>query len=306
MPLVSVALSTYNGERHLREQLDSVLAQAGVELEVVAVDDGSRDGTPAILDEVAARDGRLRWSRNPRNVGPTRSFERAIALCSGDFIAPCDQDDLWRPHKLQRLLAAIGEADLAYGDSAYVDAQGRACGRRVSDDTRMLEGGDPLAFLFANSVSGHAALLRRECALRAMPYPAAGYHDWWLALNAAGGRGVRYVDEVLVDYRRHDGAYCGMGGVATRRDDWLGIRRALVDAYARRGGRGREAVAALASALDRAAAGEGVASLARVLWAHRGSWPRRSGVAALDTLALGLRLARKLQRARRHIAGVPG
>ncbi|MFZ5657860.1 MAG: glycosyltransferase family 2 protein [Pseudomonadota bacterium] len=306
MPLVSIALSTYNGERHLRDQLDSVLAQAGVDFELVAVDDGSRDGTTAILNEYAARDGRLRWSRNPRNLGPTRSFERAIALCTGEFIAPCDQDDVWLPHKLQRLVEAIGEADLAYADSAYVNAEGRSCGRRISDDTRMLEGCDPFAFLFANSVSGHAALVRRDCALRAMPYPAAGYHDWWLALSAAGGRGVRYVDEVLVQYRRHDGAYCGMGGVTTRRDDWLGIRRALVDAYARRGDRGREAVAALSAALQRAAAGDGTAPLARELWAHRTSWPRRSGLPGLDALALGLRLRRKLRRSVRDLARVPG
>lgn len=306
MPLVSIALSTYNGERHLREQLDSVLAQAGVDFEVVAVDDGSRDGTTAILEAYATRHRRLRWSRNPRNLGPTLSFERAISLCGGDFVAPCDQDDIWLPHKLAQLVEAIGEADLAYADSAYVNAEGRPCGRRVSDDTRMLEGRDPLAFLFANSVSGHAALVRRDCALRAMPYPAAGYHDWWIALNAAGGRGVRYVDEVLVQYRRHDRAYCGMGGVTTRRDDWLGIRRALVDAYARRGDRAREAVAALSAALQQAAVGDGMAPLVRELWAHRTSWPRRSGVPALDAVALGLRLRRKLRRSGSDLARAPG
>ena len=139
-----------------------------------------------------------------------------------------------------------------------------------------------------------------------MPYPSAGYHDWWLALNAAGGRGVRYVDEVLVRYRRHDGAYCGMGGVATRRDDWLGIRRALIDAYARRGHRDREAVEVLAAAIDEVARGEGVAQLVQALWTHRASWPRRTGVPALDALMLGLRLQRKLRRSARDLAGVPG
>ena len=79
MALVSVALSTYNGERYLREQLDSVLAQVGVELEIVAVDDGSTDGTRSILDEFAARDARPRWSANPANLGPTRTFERSSA-----------------------------------------------------------------------------------------------------------------------------------------------------------------------------------------------------------------------------------
>jgi hypothetical protein len=97
-----------------------------------------------------------------------------------------------------------------------------------------------------------------------------------------------------------------MGGVTARRDDWLGIRRALVDAYARRGDRDRDAVAALSAAIDDAARGEGAARLARALWTHRASWPRRSGVPAIDALALGMRLRRKLRRIGPDVAGVPG
>lgn len=296
MPLVSVALSTYNGARYLREQLDSVLSQEGVDFEVVAVDDGSTDATPAILDDYSARDSRLRWSPNPRNLGATRSFERAIASCRGDFVAPCDQDDVWLPAKLRTLLAAIGDADLAYGDSLYVDAGGHPCGRRVSQDTRMLEGRDPLAFLFANSVSGHACLVRRDCAVAAMPYPAGAYHDWWLALNAAGRGGVRYVDAPLVHYRRHDAALSGMGHVAGKGEDWLAIRWALVAAYARRGGRGRAEVERLHRAMQDVAAGRGPGALARALWAHRRAWPRRVGHAGIDAVLLGLKLRRRLRR----------
>lgn len=296
MPLVSVALSTYNGARYLREQLDSVLAQEGVELEVVAVDDGSTDDTPAILDEYAARDPRLRWSTNPGNLGPTRSFERAMGLCRGEFIAPCDQDDICLPHKLRTLLAAIGEADLVYADSLYMDADGRDTGLRVSSSTRMLEGRDPRAFLFANSVSGHACLVTADCARASMPFPPSAYHDWWLALMAAGRGGVRYVDEPLVRYRRHAAACSGMGQQRVRRDDWLGIRRALVAAYAERGGRMREVAAEISAAMGAAENGDRTA-LPRVLWTHRGAWPARIGIAALDTLALGARLQRRLRRA---------
>lgn len=296
MPLVSVALSTYNGARYLPEQLDSLLAQENVDFEVVAVDDGSTDATPAILADYAARDPRMHWTPNPCNLGATRSFERAIARCRGDFIAPCDQDDTWLPAKLRTLLEAIGDADLAYGDSLYVHADGRSCGQRVSQGTRMLEGRDPLAFLFANSVSGHACLVRRDCAMAAMPYPACGYHDWWLALNAAGRGGVRYVDLPLVHYRRHAGALSGMGCTPGRGEDWLAIRLALLVAYARRGGARREEVEHIEHALLGVAAGAGAGPLASELWKHRRSWPRRTGSTAVDTLSLGLRLHRKLRR----------
>lgn len=294
MPLVSIALSTYNGARYLREQLDSVLAQ-DVELEVVAVDDGSSDETPGILADYAGRDARLRWQPNPSNLGPTRSFQRVIGLCRGDFIAPCDQDDICLPGKLRTLLASMDGVDLAYCDSSYMDADGRDLGSRVSSSTRMLEGVDPLAFLFANSVSGHACLVTAECARAAMPFPAAAYHDWWLALFAAGRRGVRYVDVPLVRYRRHGAACSGMGRDAGRCGDWLALRRALVREYARRGGRLRAEVALIDGALD-AGTGAG-AALLRALWPRRASFRGRTGIASVDTLALVARLRRKLRRA---------
>ena len=129
-PLVSVALCVYNGERYLREQLDSILAQEGVRIEVVAVDDVSSDGSLALLQEYAAEDPRIRVVANDRNLGHLCSFDRAMSLCSAALIAPSDQDDIWHPQKLQRLLAAIGDADLAYCDSEYIDGDGHAARRQ--------------------------------------------------------------------------------------------------------------------------------------------------------------------------------
>jgi len=306
-PLVSVALCTYNGAGHLREQLDSVLAQEGVAIELVAVDDGSTDATRAILDEYAARDPRLRWHANERNLGPTASFERAMSLCRGAYLAPCDQDDTWDTHKLARLLAAIGEADLAYCDSEYVDAGGRSMGRRLSGDTAMLQGQAPLPFLFANSVSGHASLVRRELFERARPFPAGAYHDWWLALCAAGRNGVRYVDAPLVRFRRHDAAFSPMGkggsegrsrgGAASRA--WLEQREVLMRAYADTPFRDRDTARALATALRRAIDSGRGGALMRLLWNHRKALPHWKGWPALAALRLQLRLSKKLRRARR-------
>ena len=202
-PRISVALSTYNGARYLREQIDSVLAQEGVDLELVCVDDGSSDDTPAILAEYAARDPRVSWSANPRNLGPTASFERAMSLCRGEFIAPCDQDDYCEPGKLRTLLAAIGDADLAYCDSRYMDGDGRDLGCRVSGHMRMLEGRRPVEFLFGNSVSGHASLVRRSLFEQARPFPEGVYHDWWLALCAAALGQLLCHPSATVLYRQH-------------------------------------------------------------------------------------------------------
>lgn len=211
-PLVSVALAAHNGAAFLRAQIDSVLAQTHAALELVAVDDASDDATPDILRDYAARDPRVRVERNAGNLGFNANFAKALSLCRGDFIAPCDQDDLWFPDKLSRLLEAVGEADIAYCDSEYIDDAGAPLGRRLSSARGMYAGNDPLALVLTNSVSGHAALCRRELAERCRPFPEGIYYDWWLAINAAAGRGIRYVDRPLVQCRRHGSTVSTLGG----------------------------------------------------------------------------------------------
>lgn len=305
-PQVSVALCTYNGAAYLREQLDSVLAQRDVDLEVVALDDGSSDGTVAILDDYARRDARLRWQRNERNLGPTASFERALSLCRGDLLAPCDQDDIWLPGKLARLVAAIGSADLAYCDSAYVDADDRTLGRRVSDGGVMLAGRAPVSFLFSNTVSGHASLLRRDLFEAVRPFPAGAYHDWWLALCAAGRNGVVYVDAPLVRYRRHGAAFSPMGASAPPPRDaassrlWLEHRLRLMRAYPHTGLRDAAAASELAVSLQRALDTGHVLPMLPLLWRHRRALPPWKGSPWVDALKWQSRLAKKIRRARRE------
>lgn len=305
-PLVSVALCTFNGALYLREQLESLIAQQDVSLEIVIVDDASGDGTVSIAREYAAADGRIRFVVNERNLGPAASFERAMSLCNGVFIAPCDQDDIWAPDKLSRLLAVIGTYDAAYCDSDYVDAAGHATGQRISDTTAMLSGCNPIAFLFANSVSGHALLLRRDLFERARPFPPDAYHDWWLALCAAGRNGIQYLDEPLVRFRRHDQAYSPMGrnddaasrqSAASRR--WIEQRHDLMRSYATTGLRDNDIAGHLAEALQEALACGRNVRLLHLLWRIRDKLPPWKGIAWLDAIKMQVRLAKKLRRARR-------
>lgn len=238
-PLISVALATYNGTRHLQAQLASLKAQTWSNLDIVAIDDASTDSTWDLLQEAARHDSRMRVLRNPRNLGATATFERAMRLCRGDYIAPCDQDDVWHPGKLTALRAAIGPHTLAYGDSALVDEQGQPLGLRISDKLRMAQGSDPLAFAFWNSVSGHAMLFRRELLDAALPLPRALFHDWWLAFVAASTGSIVHLPQTLVDYRQH----------AQAQTDFAGQRRRRVDSATRFAERGRrlEAMARLPS-----------------------------------------------------------
>jgi glycosyltransferase involved in cell wall biosynthesis len=211
-PLVSIALATCNGERYLREQLDTVYAQTWQPLEVVVSDDASTDGTVDILAEYARERG-LRYAVNPVRLGLTRNFERAIDLSRGELIALCDQDDLWKPHKIATLAEGIGGASLIYCNgqehlaadgSVRVDhsiAQVFAFARTLGTErpTRQL--------LAENWVVSHTLMFRREVIAHALPIPPHHvYHDGWLALVASKLSGIRYLDQMLQTHRRHAGS----------------------------------------------------------------------------------------------------
>jgi glycosyltransferase involved in cell wall biosynthesis len=202
-PLISVALCTFNGAGHLREQLDSLLSQTYQNLEIIAVDDCSSDATVAILREYAQGDPRLRVVVNTANIGFKRNFEFAILQCQGEFIAPCDQDDIWLPIKLSELRTVIGANAMAYCDSELIDADGHSLDKSMSDWWQMGDIRDPMTLVMDNCVSGHAMLFRRDLLLAALPVPDGLFYDWWLAAVAASRGGVVYCAKKLVRYRQH-------------------------------------------------------------------------------------------------------
>lgn len=215
-PLISIALCTYNGARYLSEQLASLQAQTWAHLEIVAVDDGSTDGTRELLLAASAQDARLRVFFNEENLGFSRNFEKALSLCRGELIAPCDQDDVWMADKLEKLVGHLGGHQLVYCDSALIDEQGRSMNIRISQCVRMYQGNDPAAFVMSNSVSGHALLCRREVLDRALPMPPVRFHDWWLAFVACSIGSIGYLHEPLVRYRQHTAAQTDIRGAARK------------------------------------------------------------------------------------------
>ena len=102
--MISVCIATYNGEKYLQEQLNSILVQLSEEDEVVISDDGSKDETCTILKEYAARDSRIKLFKGP-GKGVIANFEFAIEQSSGEYIFLADQDDVWLPEKVQTTLA---------------------------------------------------------------------------------------------------------------------------------------------------------------------------------------------------------
>lgn len=205
-PLVSVVLCTYNGEKHLRAQVDSILSQTYPSLELVISDDASTDGTRAVLESYQ-NDPRVKLFYQPHNIGITANFAFAAAQTTGALIAFSDQDDTWLPHKLATLASAINGYPLVYSDSLLVDENGAGLHKKLSDLRNMYSGKDSRCYILYSCVWGHGMMVTRQLLDLSLPMPPTVHHDIWITFLAFQHGGIAYVDEVLTHYRQHSGSY---------------------------------------------------------------------------------------------------
>lgn len=208
-PLVSVLISVYNGQDYLPQALDSLLGQTLTDLEIVAVDDGSTDGTWPLLQQYARRDGRLRPQQNPANLGLTRSLNRGLKEARGRYLARQDVDDLSEPQRLEAQAAFLEENPqvvLVGSDILVVDGQGRPTGEigfRPRGDSGIRR------YMLLNNAFFHSTVLLRRQALvdHGLAYDEtlayAQDFDLWSRL-LEHGQGAN-LPLALVRFRRHGG-----------------------------------------------------------------------------------------------------
>lgn len=201
-PLISIVMATYNGEKFLREQVDSLLAQTYPSLEFILVDDASSDASLRILQEYAAQDARISLVANSLNQGLLATFETGIRAAKGEMIALSDQDDVWMSDKISLLAGAIGSYSMIYADSALTNAAGSVTGK-FSDRNYLCDYPSALHYVFGTKAMGHAMLFKREITDIALPFPDYVGHDYILGFTAAALNGVVYYPQTLVNYRQH-------------------------------------------------------------------------------------------------------
>ena len=219
MPLVSVILGTYNGETYLREQLDSLFTQTYARIEIVAVDDGSSDGTVGILREYAARHPAMTVYINPENLGFIKNFEKGARLSTGDLISFCDQDDHWSPDKIEKMVAAIGQHPMIFCDSALCDEHLQPLGKNISDLVHQQSFYDCRQLCVFSRMYGHAILITRDLFQKASPFIKEMPHDGWLAFHATLFGGAKFLPEPLVKYRQHASNVFGVVGRKRKKDN---------------------------------------------------------------------------------------
>lgn len=216
-----IVMSTYNGQSHLQEQLDSVLSQTVTDFVLLIRDDGSQDRTPALLRQYT--DPRIRLELG-ENVGINASFfallEQAQQL-GADRVFFCDQDDIWLPDKLERLLAELERCPagpaLVFSDFAMIDGSGNPTGPSYAAMAKLRIPADGNFFpklLAQPYVFGCASVLNREL-LELVADPPAGIemYDCWIALVASVLGTVRYLPQATICHRFHTQNATGQAGM---------------------------------------------------------------------------------------------
>lgn len=214
---VSVAMCTYQGERFVGRQLETIAAQSRPPDELVICDDCSTDGTVGILrsfrpDSIPS----VRVFVNEQNLGSPKNFEKALRLCRGDILFFSDQDDLWHAEKLSRMvekLKATPGAGAVICDAAVVDEDLRPLGhtmweskpiRFTPDRQELFTGGRAVAVMLERAVTAGMTLAFRARYLDLiLPFPPDWGHDEWTGLVMGAVAEIAMVPEALVDYRQH-------------------------------------------------------------------------------------------------------
>lgn len=199
---VSIVMCTYNGEKYLCEQMDSLLRQTYPVDEIIVQDDGSTDATMAILKAYAASHPEVKVFSNTSGRGVNNNFFSALRRASSDYIAICDQDDLWEPDKIEKQMAAIGNHLLCTCRTKPFSSDGSA----VRYDARVPNYNLPR--MLYSSIAGHTMLINRRLLDMIPDQAAVGklYYDVFLALAASANNSIVLVNEVLVHHRRYEGA----------------------------------------------------------------------------------------------------
>ena len=210
---IDVLLPTYNGEKYLREQIDSILNQTHQNINLIIADDRSKDSTINILKEYEKKDDRIRVFVHEKNQGVVKNIEFLLKLVECDYYMLADQDDVWLPEKIEKSLKKLKEtnSDLIFGDLEVVDKDLKTIYTSFNDFMLLSRKIDKyindyrLNYIY-NCVTGCTVLAKKETIKNIIPIPKKSkylIHDHWIGLMASIYGKVAYMPEKYIKYRQH-------------------------------------------------------------------------------------------------------
>lgn len=198
--MISVCMATYNGEKFIREQIDSILPQLDDSDELIISDDGSSDST---LDIIASyHDDRIKVLQNKGRHGFTWNFENALRAAKGDFIFLSDQDDVWESNKVSCVLQALKSYALVIHDAKLIDSEGNSLGKTYY--STLHKGTGFFKNLWKTRWLGCCMAFRKEVIDYSLPFPShIVAHDYWIGMLGMSKFSYCFMQDVLISYRRH-------------------------------------------------------------------------------------------------------
>lgn len=197
---ISVCMASYNGEKYIRQQIDSILPQLGESDELIISDDSSTDDTISIIKSI--NDNRITVIEEQKFKSPVFNFENALKNATGDIIFLCDQDDIWLPNKVNSVLPYLEQYDLIVSDCKIVDGN-----LNIIEDSFFKKMHSSTGFwknYIKNRYLGCCMAFKKEVLDYALPFPPQiAMHDIWLGLCAELFGHPFFLKKTLVLYRRH-------------------------------------------------------------------------------------------------------
>ncbi len=212
MEKVDILLATYNGEKYLKEQIDSILNQTYDSFRLIISDDCSIDKTREILEEYAKKDDRVVVFNQDINLGVTKNFEFLLSKVESEYFMFSDQDDIWKEDKIQKCLEKIKKenADLVYSDLEVVDADLNVTYEsywKLKGFYKKVKKYNDFNSLYLNNyITGCTMFSKKECINTILPFPHTSefvIFDYWMALMISQSGKMAYIEEPLTKYRQH-------------------------------------------------------------------------------------------------------
>ncbi len=197
---ISVCIATYNGEKYIKQQLESILSQLGPEDEVIISDDSSTDQTISVVKSFG--DKRIKIFEGQQFKNPIFNFEHAFSKAKNEYIFISDQDDLWVEGKVKTMMEALGHADMVVSDHSVIDEDGNILIPSYFKVVR--SAGGVWHNMKKNTYYGCCMAFKRKVLFKALPFPKdIPMHDIWLGFVADVFFKSTFIDYPYTQYRKH-------------------------------------------------------------------------------------------------------
>lgn len=199
--MISVAMASFNGEKHIKRQIESILVNLSEQDELVISDDGSTDKTLEIVQSF--EDKRIKIFMNP-GKGVNQNFSNALLHCKGDYIFLSDQDDVWYDHKIDKVMNIFKEGSylIVEHNAVVTDAEGNILVPSFFEHRRVRSG--VVQNIIRNTYHGCCMALDATIVNQVVPMPKRGcFHDQWIGIIADHLGKVFFLDEILMEYKRY-------------------------------------------------------------------------------------------------------